>query len=260
MGLLEECSVSSPCSNPPKNLAGLKKLVAQGQFVTASGSASFDALLGGGQIVGTTCLFVEDIHGTYANYFIKLFAAQGLVNSHRLCLISAVECYDGFLKSLPGLPEASKNPDASTGDDYLDIAWRYKDILPQATAPQKSSFSHQFDMASTLNLADYPTNEVSKCALRVDPRKSLRDNLDTVLEHITSIASSDQKQVNRSIIESLASPLWGRQPEDLPNCLANFLLRLRLILRDTFTVVYLTIPPSIIKVKRPNLPLTKHAL
>ncbi|BHF75219.1 Elongator subunit elp4 [Sparganum proliferum] len=250
MGLLEEYSRSSPYPNPPKNLAGLKKLVAQGQFVTASGIPSFDALLGGGQVVGSTCLF--DIHGTYASYFVKLFAAQGLVNSHRVCLISATGCYDGFLKSLPGLAGSNKDPEPSTGDDYLDIAWRYKDILPQTTAPPKSSFSHQFDMASTLNLSDCSTSEVSKCALRVDPRKSLCDNLNAVLEHINSIAATSQKQVNRIVIESLASPLWGRQPESLTNCLANFLLRLRLILRDSFNVAYITLPPSVIKAVEPQ--------
>lgn len=252
MRLLEDYIGTSPYPNPPKNLAGLKKLVAQGQFVTASGIPSFDAFLGGGQVVGTTCLFVEDIHGTYTSYFVKLFAAQGLVNGHRLCLISAFGCYDGFLKSLPGLPEQNRNPDPSTGEDYLNIAWRYKDILPQTTAPLKSSFSHQFDMASTLNLADYPTNDASKCALRLDPRKSLCENLNAVLEHITTISGTGEKKVTRIIIESLASPLWGRQPESLTSCLANFLLRLRLILRDSFNVAYITLPPSVIKAVEPQ--------
>ncbi|VDM03529.1 unnamed protein product [Schistocephalus solidus] len=54
------------------------------------------------------------------------------------------------------------------------------------------------------------------------------------------------------VIESLASPLWGRQPESLTSCLANFLLRLRLILRDSFNVAYITLPPSVIKAVEPQ--------
>ncbi|KAL5965333.1 Elongator complex protein 4 [Taenia solium] len=43
------------------------------------------------------------------------------------------------------------------------------------------------------------------------------------------------------VIDSIASPLWGRRPRNLQACLANFMARLRLLLRYSFHVVYITV-------------------
>ncbi|EUB61837.1 Elongator complex protein 4 [Echinococcus granulosus] len=132
--------------------------------------------------------------------------------------------------------------------DQLVIAWRYQNLPASDMAPHgvnKKSLSNDFDMTSNLDLAEFasiPT--LTSCEFRVDSFSSLEENLLKVLEHVEKIVRSEKPSVHRIgkfFIDSIASPLWGRRPRNLQACLANFMVRLRLLLRHSFHVVYITV-------------------
>ncbi|VDD74077.1 unnamed protein product [Mesocestoides corti] len=88
--------------------------------------------------------------------------------------------------------------------------------------------------------------------LQVNPLLRLDENLSKVLEHVENLLRKRKDGVWRIIIDSIASPLWGQRPRDLKSCLSRFMLRLRLLLRDSFGVAYISIPKSVVQELEPD--------
>nr|CDS18340.1 elongator complex protein 4 [Echinococcus granulosus] len=230
MSAFETYEKRRPSKMPPRHISGLKRLMKQDCFVTGSGLPEFDNLM------------VEDVHRTYVRYFLKLFVAQGLIYRHNICFISPLDRIEAFLMDIPDVCHTNVEKPST---DQLIIAWRYQNLPASDMAPHgvnKKSLSNDFDMTSNLDLAEFasiPT--LTSCEFRVDSFSSLEENLLKVLEHVEKIVRSEKPSVHRIVIDSIASPLWGRRPRNLQACLANFMVRLRLLLRHSFHVVYITV-------------------
>ncbi|KAM3183068.1 hypothetical protein ACTXT7_011074 [Hymenolepis weldensis] len=241
MSLLESYANRKNPKLPPKHISGLKRLISQGCFVTGSGIPVFDNLLGGGLILGGSTLFIEDYHGTYIKYFVRLYVAQGLLYHHNICLMSPTEKIDSFLLGLPGVHKPDAEPDFL--EDKMTIAWRYQNLpSSRISTGSKHSLSEEFDMSKNLD-AD-STIRASKSIpseFKIDPFSSLGDNLRKVLNHVESIAKNENSHCTRIVIDSIGSPLWGQHPPNWQECLAAFMARLRLLLRQSFILVYITV-------------------
>ncbi|VDN98599.1 unnamed protein product [Rodentolepis nana] len=226
----------------------------QGCFVTGSGIPLFDDLLGGGLLLGGSTLFIEDYHRTYIRYFIRLYAAQGLLYYHNICMISPTDSIGSFLlvgfscyfdckisQGLPGVYTLSAEMDSI--EDKMTIAWRYQDLpSSRILTGNKHSLSNDFDMSKSLDVDSLvKTSKSPPSELKIDPFSSLESNLHKVLSHIETISKNENNNVTRIFIDSIASPLWGSHPVNLQQCLAAFMARLRLLLRQSFMLVYITV-------------------
>ncbi len=123
-------SSSQAPAEPETQLSpGLRLSPIDGRPVTSTGTQSLDALLAGqaGFALGKSILFEEKGTTDFSGVLLKYYAAEGLVQGHRVHVFGYGE---GWKRELPGLADAAsaagQRPAAAAADDKMKIAWRYE--------------------------------------------------------------------------------------------------------------------------------------
>lgn len=135
---LSEAATTSQSPGPPAPgkktpLPGARPSPVDGSHVTSTGTPSLDSLLAGhaGLVLGNLLLVEESGATDYAGILLRYYAAEGVLQDHRVHVIGAG---DQWVRDLPGLAtgesdkeERRKKKTSAAGDgDRMKIAWRYE--------------------------------------------------------------------------------------------------------------------------------------
>ncbi|KAJ2950714.1 hypothetical protein O0L34_g8976 [Tuta absoluta] len=231
----------------------------------SSGIPSLDYIIGGGLPTGSVFLVEEDVLGTYSRVLSKYFLAEGFVCNHDLLIATAAEDPQDIVKELPQpcMDPAEVAPEANIGMgvDKMQIAWRYEGLKPvESSFGSNTSFGHHFDLSKRMMMKD----EINyKNITYWSPSGSEQDAngfknpmyyslLNTIKEAVSKEEhqnSSKNKKILRISIQSIGSPLWLAMDceeetvsSDYGQDLIKFMYCLRVMLRDTSGVAFVTIP------------------
>ncbi|CAH2063410.1 unnamed protein product, partial [Iphiclides podalirius] len=148
----------------------------------------------------------------------------------------------------------------------MKIAWRYEGLgLVESSFGRSSNFGHNFDLSKHIDKETIQQSDVTYVFIDDDLKKnsdqkgfqnSIYIKLLTKIKDVISKdefkTSSKNKNILRLCIQSLGSPIWmAADCDDDPinssygQDLIKFLYSLRIILRDTLAVAFITIPSHI---------------
>ncbi|ESN92260.1 hypothetical protein HELRODRAFT_89732 [Helobdella robusta] len=244
-------------------IKGTKASLTNKQLLVSTGVPTFDAVLGGGLAVGTVLLIEEDDGAVYSSLLTKYFLAEGVASNHELFVANLDHDPQYFINALPGIFDttAIRNDKLPTqkkeSDDELKIAWRYKNMRSQVCVSDQ--FGHYFDISKKMDV-----ELLEKCKINYFKNMEISENPESVSSHMWNLAnevksliesanystSSQTKHENilRICISSLASPLWnnvGEDEKDFASSVCRFLLSLRHLMRTSYAVCLITLPPGL---------------
>ena len=126
-------SVASAEPLPPP-APGVRPSPVDGRPTTSTGSPSFDAILGGhaGLPLGQSLLLEENDGTDYAGILLRLYAAEGAAQGHRVHIIGGEQAWG---RVLPGLATSTplqqqqqqqQQQQPAHPSERMHIAWRYE--------------------------------------------------------------------------------------------------------------------------------------
>jgi elongator complex protein 4 len=117
--------INNKAPDPAIVPSGVRPSPLDGRATTSTGIPTLDSLLAGhsGLPVGTSLLIEENGTTDYAGALLRVFAAEGLVQGHRVHVVGFADGQWG--RGLPGLDEsAEKGRELQRAEDRMKIAWR----------------------------------------------------------------------------------------------------------------------------------------
>eukprot|EP00035_Acanthoeca_spectabilis_P011435 m.201599 g.201599 ORF g.201599 m.201599 type:complete len:464 (+) comp15347_c0_seq3:226-1617(+) len=168
----------------------------------------------------------------------------------------------------PAASATTSQPPKAGGSESLSIAWRYRNVNQVSTEIGTSGgLGRDFDVSKSVP----PENIAAANVLTVDVRTVSReaDGVDATLDSPSALlpphaavlaevtawlapfavqrptAPSEQRTVARVVVESLGSPLWSADGEELVSTI-RLLHRLRALARQAFAVLLVTVPGEIV--------------
>lgn len=109
-------------------MPGLRPSPIDGRQTTSTGTATLDNLLAGhaGLALGSSLLVEESGTTDFAGALVRYYAAEGVVQEHRVHVVGFDRQWAATLPGLIGTAEASESSSARTKEDKMKIAWRYE--------------------------------------------------------------------------------------------------------------------------------------
>ena len=115
---------------PTKQIPGIRPSPLDGRPTTSTGTQSFDDLLGGhaGLTLGNSVLIEENGTTDFAGALLRYYAAEGVVQGHKVHVVGVPEQWGRELPGLIGaaLGEGDKDTGAVGDKEKMKIAWRYE--------------------------------------------------------------------------------------------------------------------------------------
>ncbi|KAA8627370.1 paxneb superfamily protein [Pyrenophora tritici-repentis] len=241
---------SSPSMAPPAlTPTGIRPSPIDGRPTTSTGTPSLDGVLAGhaGLALGHSILIAESGTTDYAGALLRFYAAEGVVQGHRVHVVGMGEVWG---RELPGISEEKydKRKEGKERAEKMKIAWRYEGLGQfesargspnvQRTASQgdgtkeeKTVFCHKFDLAKRLTLPvgtaiNYIAIPTGASMSPFPPiLQSVRQQLESTPSHI----------IHRVVIPSLLSPALYPPRSTHPTAVLQFLHALRALLRQYST-------------------------
>ena len=223
----------------PASVPGVRPSPLDSRPTTSTGTSSLDELLAGhsGLALGSSLLIEETGTTDIGNTLLRYYAAEGVVQGHRVHTVGVPEQWG---RELPGLVGSTREIDDNrplSGSDRMKIAYRYERLgqfgsgaSRSGSSPEvmsaSSTFSHSFDLTKRL-LA--PTN-VHVIPIRPVPPGT--SPLQPVFQSIThELESTPSITTHRIVIPSLLSPAFYPTEATHPRHILQFLHSLRALLR-----------------------------
>ncbi|KAJ4318134.1 Elongator subunit elp4 [Neodidymelliopsis sp. IMI 364377] len=251
----------TPSTAPPAPTPlGVRPSPIDGRPTTSTGTPSLDGILAGhaGLPLGSSVLIEESGTTDYAGALLRFYAAEGVVQGHRVHVVGMGEVWG---RELPGKSEdrgEEKRRESKERAEKMKIAWRYEGLgqFESARGPQRVQgqgenaeetmvFCHVFDLAKRLTLpvgtaVNYIAIPRSTTAATT-PFMSILQNVQQQL------ASSPAHTIHRLVIPSLLSPALYPPTSSHPHSILQFLHGLRALLRQhpTRLTAVLTLPLSL---------------
>ncbi|KAI4131555.1 MAG: hypothetical protein LQ347_002930 [Umbilicaria vellea] len=258
-------SSKSPTTLPP----GVRPSPLDGRPTTSTGTQTLDNLLAGhaGLALGNTLLVEESGTTDFAGTLLRYYAAEGIVQGHKVHVVGVGEQWG---RELPGLVGAAgsegEGKNNSGGNrERMKIAWRYERLgefgtgalgsrapptpdrspkvsLPGKDEPETSTAScHSFDLTKRLPLPSsgainfIPVHSVD---LEASPFTAIINSLSQQL------SSTPPGTIHRLVIPTLLSPAFYPSRASRPKYVLQFLHALRSLCRQYSTqfTAMLTIP------------------
>jgi elongator complex protein 4 len=118
-------SSSSPTAVPAA-LPGVRPSPIDGRPTTSTGTPSLDAILAGhaGLPLGNSLIIGESGTTDYAGALLRFYAAEGVVQGHRVHVVGMGEVWG---RELPGLV-VGKEEERKEKGEKMKIAWRYEGL------------------------------------------------------------------------------------------------------------------------------------
>lgn len=114
----------------PQVIPGVRPSPVDGRPTTSTGTPSLDAILAGhaGLPLGNSIFLGEQGTTDYAGALLRFYAAEGVVQGHRVHVVGMGEAWG---RELPGLSEKGENGKKrpiSAEEEKMKIAWRYEGL------------------------------------------------------------------------------------------------------------------------------------
>ena len=114
----------------PRHIPGVRPSPLDGRPTTSTGTQSFDDLLGGyaGLALGNGVLLEESGTTDFAGVLLRYFAAEGIIQGHKVHIVGVGEQWG---RELPGLlgtvaGDGEREPSVAVDKEKMKIAWRYE--------------------------------------------------------------------------------------------------------------------------------------
>ncbi|KAK8250089.1 paxneb superfamily protein-like protein [Phyllosticta capitalensis] len=243
----------APAANvPPAIIPGVRPSPVDGRPTTSTGTPSLDGILAGhaGLAMGSSLLVEETGTTDFAGALLRYYAAEGVVQGHKLHVVGFGEPWG---RQLPGLVGVADGEQESTGGsktkEKMKIAWRYERLgefeaekriggargVNTAGKPNASPddaaplpFCHKFDLAKRL---EFPPGTSINYIPMPPPHQQTSPFLPVLLNISKSIASTPPTTVHRVVVPSLLSPALYPPHASQPSFLLQFFHGLRALLR-----------------------------
>jgi elongator complex protein 4 len=115
---------------PATPITGVRPSPLDGRPTISTGTLSLDSLLAGhaGLALGSSILIEESGTTDYAGTLLRYFAAEGVVQGHKVHVVGMPEAWGRDLPGVVGIADANtENDDERKGDkSRMKIAWRYE--------------------------------------------------------------------------------------------------------------------------------------
>ncbi|KAF2493829.1 PAXNEB family protein [Lophium mytilinum] len=240
---------------------GLRPSPIDGRPTTSTGTPSLDGILAGhaGLALGSSLLLEESGTTDYAGMLLRLYAAEGVVQGHKVHVVGVGEHWG---RELPGVVTGRESTDKGkrVGEDKMKIAWRYerlgefgagregsRDRTPAASeaaannqpSTEPPTFCHTFDLAKRLTLP------VGSSMHFIPVPSTTSSPFVSILQSINDqLSSAPEATIHRFVVPSLLSPALYPQTASQPSHILQFLHGLRGLLRtySTRLTAVLTLP------------------
>ncbi|CAL5870615.1 uncharacterized protein PFLUO_LOCUS4854 [Penicillium psychrofluorescens] len=256
---VDRAAIPTASEKPAPESPGIRPSPDDGRPTTSTGTPSLDGLLAGhaGLPMGKTLLVEENGTTDFAGALLRYYAAEGVVQEHKVHVVGVPEQWG---RSLPGLIGTAESVEGKRSDKRKDermkIAWRYERLgefgagvagsrnVPAAgnqdpAAPQAPAFCHAFDL--TKRLAHPSITNMSFVPLA----PSKESPFISVLNRLqTEIASSASHTIHRIVIPSLLNPTMYPPDTCQPEHLLQFLHSLKALMNayTTRVTTMITLP------------------
>ncbi|XP_013185728.1 elongator complex protein 4 [Amyelois transitella] len=232
---------------------------------TSSGIPSLDHVTGGGLPASSIFAIEEDVLGNYSRVLTKYFLAEGIVCKHDLFIASADEDPAIIVNELPQpTTEPLEDDDVSSvgeGIDKMKIAWRYEGLSRvESSFGSNTNFGHHFDLSKHIDSKTVNRRNITYCDPNINQstvkgfKNSLYSTLLTTIQKVLSkkeykSSKKNNKNFLRISIQSIGSPIWmaldcdeTSERNHYGKDLIKFMYCLRVMLRDTNAVAFISIP------------------
>lgn len=248
---------SSSSAAPSSPAPGVRSAPGGAAFVS-SGIPDLDKILGGGFLLGTVVMVMEDAEAPHHLLLLRNFMSQGIVHRQPLLFASPSKDPRAFLGTLPAPVSHSKDegrqppgldPD---GQDQkgLRIAWQYKKYFGEQQAAEghnrdvKQEFSNDFDLRKPLERHILSAQPIDCISIQDSPDlASVRDHCSTFLSRL-SRKDDGSGYTGRIAIQSLCAPQC--RFFDMDWDMVSFIRSLRAMIRSSNAVAVITFPTFIL--------------
>ncbi|OJJ98710.1 hypothetical protein ASPACDRAFT_52944 [Aspergillus aculeatus ATCC 16872] len=257
-------ATSAAAAAAPETTPGVRPSPDDGRPTTSTGTPSLDNILAGhgGLPIGKTLLVEENGTTDFAGALLRYYAAEGVVQDHRVHVVGMPEQWGRSLPGLIGPADAVDDKQDKRKGERMKIAWRYERLgefgagiagsratsgdQSQPTADgspdKRPAFCHAFDLTKRLT---HP----SITNLNYIPLTPSNEPLFTTIHKRldAAIASSPPNTVHRIVIPSLLNPTIYPPESSQPDSVLPFLHSLRALLNTpgVRATAMITIPLSL---------------
>ncbi|KAE8792149.1 elongator complex protein 4 [Hordeum vulgare] len=253
---------SKTASSSSSPTASGVKLGPNGAAFVSSGIPDLDRILGGGFLLGSVVMVMEDSDAPHHLLLLRAFMAQGVVHKQPLLFAAPMKEPRSFLGALPA-PVASSKEDARqramgggaagdgrAGDEGLRIAWQYRKYFGDDRnssaehRDNKQEFSHDFDLRKPLERHLLNAQQIECLSTQdVDTLRGLHDRCSAFLfKHQRK--DGVNLSAGRIAIQSLCAPQCGYFEKDWE--MVSFLRSLKAMVRSSNAVAIITFPYTVL--------------
>ncbi|KAL8899197.1 MAG: hypothetical protein Q9207_006314 [Kuettlingeria erythrocarpa] len=237
---------------------GVRPSPLDGRLTTSTGTFSLDDILGhSGFALGNSLLIQENDTTEFATTLLRYFAAEGVVQGHKIHVIGVGEPWARELPGVLGIAgEDNARLESRTGPEKerMKIAWRYERLGEFGTGPSSArapptvnrnpilesspgkesptvppAFCHAFDLSKRLSVPDLKVFNFIPIRVVSQPVSPFHSILQSLKEHL---ASSPSSMIHRVLIPVLLSPAIYPLHASSPQYILQFLHSLRALLRQ----------------------------
>ncbi|CAL9135169.1 elongator complex protein [Musa troglodytarum] len=246
---------SSPSAVLPSPPNPGVKVGPNGATFVSSGIPDLDRILGGGFLLGSLVMVMEDADAPHHLLLLRNFMSQGVVHRQPVLFASPLKDPRAFLGTLPSPVSLSKehrqrdtlvDHNQQDQEKGLRIAWQYKKYFGDQQSSQihnrdvKQEFSNDFDLRKALERQH--VQYIESMSIQDIPRLTiLRDRCSNFLSGLPR-SDGGNLSAGRIAIQSLCAPQCGYAEMDWD--LVAFIRFLRSIIRSSNVVAVVTFPTS----------------
>ncbi|XP_078163141.1 elongator complex protein 4-like [Carex rostrata] len=250
-------SPSSSSASPSPSLAPGVRIGANGAAFVSSGIPDLDRILGGGFLVGSLVMVMEDGDAPHHLLLLRNFMSQGIVHGQSLLFAGPTTDPRSFLGTLPspvvqkeGVKIKHDTSDVQDKEKGLRIAWQYKKYFGEQNTvdshnrDKKQEFSSDFDLRKPLERHLLNSQNI-KCISTLDAidLTKFQNHCSTF---VSKLSRKDDVNLNagRIAIQSLCAPQCGYFEKDWD--ILSFIRSLRAMVRSSNAVAVITFPASVL--------------
>ncbi|KAJ6819949.1 elongator complex protein 4 [Iris pallida] len=242
-------ATSSPASSAATATSSGVKLGPNGAAYVSSGIPDLDRILGGGFLLGSLVMVMEDAEAPHHLLLLRNFMSQGIVHRHDLLFATPSADPRAFLGTLPAPVSSSSSSSKHEQDQGLRIAWQYKKYFGEQQATEahkdiKRDFSNDFDLRKPLERKLLGAQSIDCISIQDSANLALlHDRCSTFL---TKFPRSDGSTgiAGRIAIQSLCAPQCGYFEMDWD--MVSFIRSLRAMVRSSNAVALVTFPSALL--------------
>ncbi|XP_062229364.1 elongator complex protein 4 [Phragmites australis] len=238
------------------------KVGPNGAAFVSSGIPDLDKILGGGFLLGSVVMVMEDTDAPHHLLLLRCFMAQGVVHKQHLLFAGPMKEPQSFLGTLPAPVSSSKedgrhrvmgvlaSSDGRASDEGLRIAWQYKKyfgdekISHAEHKDNRQEFSHDFDLRKPLERHLLKGQHIECVSTQdTDTLSDMQDRCSTFLSKLPR-KDGGSLTAGRIAIQSLCAPQCGYFEKDWD--MVSFIRSLKAMVRSTNAVAVVTFPNTVL--------------